>query len=103
MKTIKEMVEVMQAFEQGRAIECQPLTWDTWADCKEPGWNWQLYDYRVKPTRITEGWLVQWEERGHHHLFHANRHEAELSEIRARSRFGNAGCVQTVHLIEATK
>ena len=56
MKTTKEMIEVMQAFERGEQIQFQEKS-----DCSEyitlyslvPSWNWYLYNYRVKPKTKT--------------------------------------------------
>lgn len=51
MKTTKEMIEVMQAFERGEQIQCKALEGDIygWDDTKEPWWDWYHLDYRVKP------------------------------------------------------
>ena len=47
MKTIKEMIEVMQAYDRGEQIENNYH--EGWVLCKEPIWNWGYADYRVKP------------------------------------------------------
>ena len=49
MKTIEEKIAVMQAFADGKEIELRLLTDSEYYDCKNPGWNWGNYDYRVKP------------------------------------------------------
>jgi len=44
------MISVMQAAKEGKEIES--TFWDDksiWYDCKEPDWNWDVYDYRIKP------------------------------------------------------
>lgn len=46
MKTTKEMIEVMQAYERGEKIEA--LYNDVWVDIYIPEWSWGLRDYRVK-------------------------------------------------------
>lgn len=48
MKTTKEMIEVMQAYERGEQIE-ESLLQDqkVWFTC-EPIWNWAKCDYQVK-------------------------------------------------------
>lgn len=50
MKTIKEMIGVMQAYERGEQIEsiCN-IKHATWYECNNPIWNWSEFDYRVKP------------------------------------------------------
>lgn len=47
MKTTKEMIEVMQAFEDGKEI----LLWDNiqgYVHVATPQWNWEHKTYRVK-------------------------------------------------------
>lgn len=48
MKTIQEMIAVMQAYEDGKEIQLRLLTDSKYYDCKNPGWNWDNYDYREK-------------------------------------------------------
>lgn len=48
--TTKEMIEVMQAYERGEEIEfrladCE----DRWAPTISPLWNWEKFEYRIKP------------------------------------------------------
>ena len=47
MKTIKEMTEIMLAYESGEQIENQYK--GEWILCEKPKWNWSICDYRVKP------------------------------------------------------
>ena len=49
MKTTKEMIEVMQAFERGEQIEA--FYNGVWVDIYIPEWSWGLRDYRVKPKK----------------------------------------------------
>ena len=47
MKTIKEMIEIMLAYDRGEQIE---RYYDhEWILAKNPKWNWGDTDYRVKP------------------------------------------------------
>ena len=49
MKTTKEMIEVMQAYDRGEKIEaCYN---GVWVDIYIPEWSWGLRDYRVKPKK----------------------------------------------------
>ena len=48
MKTVKEKIEVMTAYEEGRKIEARYMQDGDWFNCPEPRWNWDVYDYRVK-------------------------------------------------------
>ena len=49
---IHEQIAVMQAFANGKEIECLlkhvVMDWDT---IKNPQWNWASCDYRIKPER----------------------------------------------------
>lgn len=51
MKSTKEMIEVMQAFERGEKIQTHYKLKDLeyWEDTENPEWDWHFYDYRVKP------------------------------------------------------
>ncbi len=50
MKTTKEMIEVMQAFEAGKEIEFYSDTSHDWVYISiKPIWNWGEFDYRIKP------------------------------------------------------
>ena len=53
MKTTKEMIAVMQAYEDGKEIEFKPHTGKTWISMKlttiPPIWSWSSDDYRIKP------------------------------------------------------
>ena len=48
MKTTKEMIEVMQAYEEGEQIQIDTTEW---SDTNNPWWNWSDFDYRVKPNK----------------------------------------------------
>ena len=49
MKTTKEMIEVMQAYERGEQIQ-ESIDQRAWFSCV-PMWNWAKCDYRVKPKK----------------------------------------------------
>ena len=48
MKTTKEMIEVMQAYDRGEQIQLLNRL-GIWVDIDMPEWSWGLRDYRVKP------------------------------------------------------
>lgn len=51
MKTIKEMIEVMQAYVGGKKIECRNINdHSDWLSTQTPAWDWLRWDYRVKPV-----------------------------------------------------
>jgi len=55
-KTLKEMIAVMQAAEEGKEIEsarlpnCDEGSTMCWDLDRRPFWNWLHEDYRVKPA-----------------------------------------------------
>lgn len=49
MKTTKEMIEVMQAYDRGEKIELFNYDYGQWKDVDNPVWDWLHNNYRVKP------------------------------------------------------
>lgn len=49
MKTTKEKIEVMQAFERGEKIEVRGIMseWEVFSKNASPVWDWRGNDYRV--------------------------------------------------------
>ena len=67
MKTTKEMIEVMQAYLDGKQIE-ESTDQKAWFTC-EPIWNWAKCDYRVRkkvyvPFDTAEEFLTAQKEHG---------------------------------------
>ena len=50
MKTTKEIIEVMQAYDRGEQIQLLDRL-GNWVDIDMPEWSWGLRDYRVKPKK----------------------------------------------------
>ena len=50
MKTTKEMIDVMQAYDRGEQIQLLDRL-GNWVDIDMPEWSWGLRDYRVKPKK----------------------------------------------------
>lgn len=48
MKTIREKIEIMQAYERGEQIEFIYEGME-WRNASNPAWDWNHFDYRVKP------------------------------------------------------
>lgn len=44
-----EMIEVMQAHTRGETIEVSDKGADDWSEIKYPLWDWNSFEYRVKP------------------------------------------------------
>ena len=57
MKTTKEMIEIMKAFDEGKEIERCRIGFtdcsDMWIDDKNPDWNWLSFNYRIKKESKT--------------------------------------------------
>ena len=48
MKTIKEMIEVMEWFEGGGEVEAYDVGEASWLPVDNPCWNWGSSEYRIK-------------------------------------------------------
>lgn len=59
MKT-EEMIEVMQAFVDGKAIEFRPEGSDEWGDVPKPVWDWSCFEYRIKP-KVIKKLVLPWD------------------------------------------
>lgn len=63
MKSTNEMIEVMQAHEQGKVVEWRHMSSENyWQTVTTTVWNWQAFDYRIKPPETepapTHEWVV---------------------------------------------
>ena len=59
---LKEMIKVMQHFENGGEVEGRVPNYETWKKCGYPLWNWGEYDYRIKEQKqkvTIEKWLCK--------------------------------------------
>lgn len=54
-----EMIEVMQAYMRGEAIEVSDKSADDWREIKHPIWDWYGFEYRIKPKAVETLWY--WE------------------------------------------
>ena len=45
---LEDMIEVMQAFKDGKKIESKIVFGTVWYEENSPTWNWDKYDYRIK-------------------------------------------------------
>ena len=56
--TTKEMIEVMQAYEEGKTVEA--LINDRWIVAEHPSWNWNNYEYRIAPPdKFSAEWFTE--------------------------------------------
>ena len=59
--TLREKIEVMEAFERGEEIEVSYINKEKWSDISNPDWSWGAYNYRIKQPKQTvtiEKWLT---------------------------------------------
>lgn len=67
--TTKEMIAVMQAYEDGKKIQTRTkIKGDDWKD-EIPTWDWAFCEYRIKPeeekpVRMTNRQLAEWLAKG---------------------------------------
>jgi len=54
----KEAIRVMQAYVDGKEVESKHITSHNWVLDKTPRWNWDNFDYRIKPTPVLRPWTA---------------------------------------------
>ena len=61
--TLREKIEVMEAFERGEEIEWSYWHIDAWISVDSPTWDWNDFCYRIKPKPkqvvVIEKWLLK--------------------------------------------
>ncbi len=50
--TLQQKIEIMQAAQRGEAIQGRSVSED-WITLQCPIWNWELFEYRIKPQPRT--------------------------------------------------
>lgn len=68
MTTLKEMIAVMQAAEEGKSIQRRNRDLEQWEDCL-PAWNWYNCEYRVKIEPVE---LKVWYKAGFSMQYHTD-------------------------------
>jgi len=51
-----EAIRVMQAYVDGKDVECKYM--DGWERIDPAHWNWNKFDYRIKPTPVLRPWTA---------------------------------------------
>ena len=68
MNDIDHMIAVMQAANEGKAIQRRHRTHRNidgfWKDVRSLHWNWTDFDYRVKPAEPRRVWLNLYPTKG---------------------------------------
>ena len=114
MKTTKEIIEIIQAYEKGAQIQEKEIVDDVeyyskWEDVENPLWNFENYDYRVKPKpkyvpfSTAEQFLEAQEKHGQAVIQYVNKDNTVCNQFRAYvNNLGNIvlyGGVNTVRLL----
>ena len=53
-----EAIRVMQAWVDGKEVECQYHGSETPSNAPNPSWNWFDCTYRIKPTPVLRPWTA---------------------------------------------
>ena len=59
---LKEMIKIMQHYENGGEVECAEYEYYEWTAASHPCWDWCSYNYRIKEpkAKVTiEKWLCR--------------------------------------------
>ena len=57
---LKEMIKVMQHYENGGEVEASYKNKQDWLGVGSPSWDWDKFDYRIKGQKVTiEKWLLE--------------------------------------------
>ncbi len=51
----KELLPIIQAYAEGKEIQCRISTKHEWVPARNPGW-FDCYEYRIKPEK-KKGWI----------------------------------------------
>jgi len=54
----KEAIRVMQAYVDGKEVQCRHVGLETWATLNSTKWNWRDWAYRIKPTTTLRPWTA---------------------------------------------
>ena len=75
--TTEEMIEVMQAYMRGEAIEVSDKGADDWREIKHPIWDWYGFEYRIKPKAVETLWYWEFKTSDGWHISQTRMTRAE--------------------------
>ena len=61
-KDLKEQIEIMTHYLNGGEVKCVEKGNDNWEIVTKPLWNWERFNYRIKPEKqkvTIEKWLFR--------------------------------------------
>ena len=71
----ENMIKVMQAFADGKRIESASRGCNDWCPVSRPIWDWDSYDYRIKPASTYRPWNYYEIPMGHKLIAKNGKHE----------------------------
>lgn len=96
--TTKEMIAVMQAFEEGKTIE-YATKWvsltNKWEEIDDPAWDWNSCIYRVKPEP-REFYVIEYTYRGGEEFYSALWLDKGPAQAQAQMYLAEGGCAARV-------
>ena len=79
-----EMIEVMQAYARGEAIEVSGKGADDWSEIKHPLWDWNSFEYRVRPQAFEMLWYWEFKMSDGWHIS-----QTRMTRVQARAFVGD--------------
>lgn len=90
--TLKEKIAVMQAADDGKKIQVSLKGEANWFGIDAPAWNWDRFDYRVKPKTL-ELWVN----------VYPNGLSAYYDTKELADKFANSDRLRCVHMREVVE
>ncbi len=83
MTTLRDMIEVMEAAEQGKVIQIKSkrVSIQNWRTIEEPDWNWRDYKYRVK-KEPREWYICTYPATGETRRWHCNQKDQAIKHAK---------------------
>ena len=72
---LKEMIKVMQYYEDGGEVESSRKHTQRWICTNSPYWDWDTYEYRIKQQKqkvTIEKWLLKHIDSGEHFIMESS-------------------------------
>ena len=79
---LKEMIKVMEHFDNDGDIECSKVGQDRWKISNNPCWDWSDYNYRIKKPNVTiEKWLIKNVDSSEHFIMESSDVDLTLKDF----------------------
>lgn len=77
--TIDEMIAVLQAYKDCKAIQERVRDCGSWWDMRRPQWDFHEYDYRIKPE--PREWVLDSDILDRFHMHPSYRENVKVREV----------------------